>query len=84
MTERYRIELLSNIDSDWSEWLGNFELTHTEAGHTILTGDVADQAALHGLLAKIRDLGIPILLVARQSPAEDNQVSKGEQNEKMD
>ncbi len=59
MAERYRIELQSNIDSDWSAWLGNFELTHTPAGHTILNGDVADQAALHGLLARIRDLGIP-------------------------
>jgi hypothetical protein len=84
VTERYRIELQSNIDSDWSAWLGNFELMHTKAGHTILTGEVADQAALHGLLARIRDLGIPILLVARLSPAEDNQSQKGEQNEKMD
>jgi len=69
VAERYRIELQSNIDSDWSAWLGNFELTHTGAGHTILNGEVADQAALHGLLARIRDLGIPILLVARLHPA---------------
>ena len=72
MAERYRIELQSNIDNDWSSWLGNFELTHTEAGHTILNGDVADQAALHGLLARIRDLGLPILLVARLHPSEGN------------
>lgn len=72
MAERYRIELESNIDNDWSAWLGNLELAHNEVGHTILNGEVADQAALHGLLSRIRDLGIPILLISRQHPAEGN------------
>lgn len=71
MAEQYKIELQNNIDGDWSSWLGNFELTHTDAGHTILIGEVKDQAALHGLLARIRDLGIPILLVTRL-PAASN------------
>lgn len=65
MAERYRIELQSKINEDWSSWLGDLELTYTPAGHTMLIGEVPDQAALHGLLARIRDLGIPILLVAR-------------------
>lgn len=68
MAERYRIELQSIIESDWSAWLGNLEIVHTPAGQTVLTGNVADQAALHGLLARIRDLGIPILLVACLHP----------------
>ncbi|WP_420631594.1 hypothetical protein [Candidatus Leptofilum sp.] len=73
MAEQYKIKLQNNIDGDWSSWLGNFELTHTDAGHTILIGEVEDQAALYGLLARIRDLGISILLVARLHPATGNQ-----------
>jgi hypothetical protein len=59
----------STLADDWSSWLGNLELSHSSNGQTILIGNVTDQAALHGLLARIRDLGIPILLVARLSPA---------------
>ena len=70
MAERYRIELQSTLNDDWSSWLGNLELSHTPGGQTILIGNVADQATLHGLLARIRDLGIPILLVVRLKPAE--------------
>lgn len=69
MTERYRIELQGTLDDDWSSWLGNLELSHSPAGQTILIGDVVDQAALHGLLVRIRDLGVPILLVSRLQPA---------------
>lgn len=64
MTERYKIQLKSTINQDWSSWLGNLELTHTPQGHTILQGELPDQLALHGLLERIRDLGIPIMLVA--------------------
>ena len=72
MAERYRIELQGRINVDWSGWLYDFELTYTRTGNTILTGEVADQAALHGLLTRIRDLGIPILLVARIPPADSS------------
>jgi hypothetical protein len=65
VAERYKIELQGTIDHDWSSWLGSMELTHAPTGNTILIGNVADQPALHGLLTRIRDLGIPILLVAR-------------------
>ena len=68
MAEWYRIELESTLDTDWSEWLSGLTLEHGPDGRTILTGELADQCALHGLLARIRDLGIPILLVARLQP----------------
>ena len=74
VTERYRIELQSHIDDDWSGWLSSLDLTYSADGHTILIGDVADQAALHGLLARIRDLGVPLLLVARLRPAEGKSI----------
>lgn len=61
------------LDTDWSEWLGGLTLEHTADGRTILTGELADQSALHGLLARIRDLGLPILLVARLQPSPDTQ-----------
>lgn len=63
--ERYRIELQSVLNGNWAEWLGNLELTHTLSGHTVLIGNVADQSALHGLLARIRDLGVPIISIDR-------------------
>lgn len=65
MSERYQIELDGILDSPWADWLGELRLSQTADGSTILTGTVADQAALHGLLARIRDLGLPIRLVAR-------------------
>jgi len=53
------------LDSGWSTWFNGLELRSDTAGHTTITGPVTDQAALHGLLAKIRDLGLPLLSVRR-------------------
>jgi hypothetical protein len=54
-----------NLDLKWSDWFDGFTLTPQAGDETLLAGPVADQAALHGLLAKIRDLGLPLLLVKR-------------------
>jgi hypothetical protein len=59
---KYRLHLRGHLDPRWSDWFSGFEIEHS-GEDTILTGDVPDQAALHGILAKIRDLGLPILLV---------------------
>ena len=58
----YRIRVRGHLDRRWSDWFDGFELVYGDKD-TILTGPVIDQAALHGMLAKIRDLGLSILLV---------------------
>ena len=61
----YAIKLKGYLDDHWSEWFEEFAMAHDEAGNTILTGSIPDQAALHGLLMRIRDLGLPLLAVER-------------------
>jgi hypothetical protein len=59
------IRVQGQIDETWSEWFGGLTIVHTDEGETTLTGSVTDEAALHGLLAKIRDLGLQLLSVNR-------------------
>jgi hypothetical protein len=59
----YQIRVRGHLDSSWSEWFECLSITHEEEGTTVLTGPIADQPALHGLLVKIRDLGLPLLSV---------------------
>lgn len=59
----YQIRLKGQLDARWSDWFGGMAVALTEDGHTLLTGPVVDQAALHGLLKKVRDLGLPLLSV---------------------
>jgi len=61
----YQIRVKANLDMKWSDWFDGFTITSLVNSETSLTGLVADQAALHGLLVKIRDLGLPLLLVKR-------------------
>ena len=60
---RYEIRLKGRLDSSWADWLGGMSLTHASDGTTVLAGPVADQAALHGLLQKLRDLGVTLISV---------------------
>jgi hypothetical protein len=62
---RYQIRVKGYLDNDWSEWFDGLTITQDEDGTTMLTGTVIDQTALYGLLIKMRDLGLPILLVKR-------------------
>jgi hypothetical protein len=64
----YRIRVASALDACWSEWFGGMQISPESGGETLLTGPVRDQAALHGLLAKIRDMGLVLLLVERVPP----------------
>ena len=63
--ELYRIVLKGHLDHAWSEWFEGLTITRADSGETILTGPVVDQTALHGVLMKIRDLGLPLLALMR-------------------
>jgi len=61
--QRVETWVRGQLDEHWSEWFEGLALTHTAQGNTVLSGVVVDQAALHGLLAKLRDLGLSIVSV---------------------
>ena len=62
---RYQIRVEGELDAGWSGWFGGLTVRPEAGGVTLLDGPVRDQAALHGLLAKIRDLGLPLVSVQR-------------------
>lgn len=59
----YQIKIGGRLSEKWAEWFDGLSITHTEHNETLITGLVVDQAALQGLLKKIRDLGLPLLSV---------------------
>jgi hypothetical protein len=63
--EIYEIRIKGRLGPEWSTWFNGLTVTNQPGGETILSGAVADQAALHGLLIKVRDLGLPLLSVRR-------------------
>jgi hypothetical protein len=65
---RYEIRVQGVLDQRWSAWFDGLQLSGEPGGVTVIAGEVADQAALHGLLAKVRDLALPLLSVRRIDP----------------
>jgi hypothetical protein len=65
---RYEIRVKGHLDARWASWFDGLALTHERDGTTVLRGPVADQAALHGLLSRVRDLGLPLVSVAEIDP----------------
>jgi hypothetical protein len=61
----YQIRVQGHLDHKWSDWFAGLTIASQGDGETLLTGAVVDQAALHGILAKIADLGLPLLCVVR-------------------
>ena len=61
----YQIRIKGYLDSQWTDWFGGLTVTLEDNGDTLLTGPVIDQAALHGLLKKVRDLGTPLISVVQ-------------------
>jgi hypothetical protein len=64
----YEILVQGALDARWSAWFEGLRVTSDAGGETTITGPVPDQAALHGLLAKVRDLGLPLMAVRRLDP----------------
>ena len=62
---RYEIRLKGRLDGRWATWFDGLSLSHESDGTTVLSGPVIDQAALHGLLSKVRDLGLPLISVTQ-------------------
>jgi hypothetical protein len=64
----YRIRIKGHLGPQWTEWFGGMAITLEEGGETLLTGPVLDQAALYGLLKRVRDLGMPLISAVRVKP----------------
>jgi hypothetical protein len=67
----YQIRVKGHLGMRWDDWFDRMTLTTEANGDTLLTGPVVDQAALHGLLKKVRDLGLPLLAIVRVDPGEE-------------
>lgn len=63
--EVYQIRVKGNLGPQWSDWFDGFAITPQASGETLLAGPVVDQAALHGILGKIRNLGLPLVSLVR-------------------
>ncbi len=66
----YQIRIKGQLDSQWTDWFGGLTITLEDNGDTLLTGPVVDQAALYGLLKKVRDLGVLLVSVTPVTPGQ--------------
>ncbi len=73
----YQIRLKGHLDSQWTDWFEGMTITLEENGNTLLTGKVVDQSALHGLLKKVRDLGMPLVSVSPVEPGSPTTLGTG-------
>jgi hypothetical protein len=71
----YQIRIQGHLGTQWTDWFGGLAITLEDSGDTLLTGPVVDQAALHGLLRKLRDVGLPLVSVSPVDP--ELQLEKG-------
>ena len=74
----YEIGIQGRLDERWSTWFGGMTLDTTSSGATVLRGLIVDQAALHGLLSRLRDLGLPLVSVHRVPKPDDAPTGEAE------
>ena len=74
----YEIRIKGHLDDRWSDWFEGLTITLEDNGDTLLTGPVIDQAALHGLLKKVRDLGLPLVSVSPFEPGPPTTLGTGQ------
>jgi hypothetical protein len=72
MPEHYEIKIRGHLDQCWSERFAGLRLTHLDENETLLSGSLPDQAALHGLLVRVRDLGLELISVSRDDSGRDS------------
>ena len=68
----YRVRIKGHLGPEWTDWFGGLAITLEDNGDTLLTGLVVDQAALHGLLRRVRDLGMPLVSVSPMKGGEES------------
>lgn len=73
----YQIRVRGALDSQWADWFDEMTVSPQANGDSLLTGPVRDQSALHGILAKIRDLGLPLLSITRKAAHRTKETPNG-------
>lgn len=68
MSDAYELRVQGHLDDRWCDWLGGLAVRRQADGTTVLAGSIVDQAGLHGVITRIRDLGLPLLSVQRIGP----------------
>ena len=76
----YQIRIKGQLDSQWTDWFEGLTITLEDNGDTLMTGPVVDQAALHGLLKKVRDLGMPLVSVSPVEPGTPTTLGTGQED----
>ena len=74
----YEIRIKGHLGDQWTDWFEGMTITLEENGNTLLTGKVVDQSALHGLLKKVRDLGMPLVSVSPVEPGPPTTLGTGQ------
>jgi hypothetical protein len=72
----YEIRVRGHLNGRWSDWFDGLKVINLENGETLLSGNIADQAALHGVLIKVRDLGLPLMAVTSVGPDRQEPINR--------